>query len=175
MVFQNDKQRKGFFARLEELKARHDKAREEKFNQRIAQERQELNELQKKAQERKLAQDVKLAKLRQINAQKEQIQHLKDEEKATRKAIFEASARGRALKKLKEGAIKAEKGAVKIATSKSTKKVLKGIGTELNKIISGKQTTRKKRIKHKRKIKRKIKKKTNKKQSKPKQIIIKVG
>lgn len=124
MVFQNDKQRKGFFARIAEIKATHEQRREQHFNERIARERQELNQLQRKLEERKLQDQVRLAKQRQVQAQKDQIQHLKDEEKATKKAIFEASRTGRAVNLLKKEAKVVGGGVKKVATSKQTKKVL---------------------------------------------------
>lgn len=98
MVFANDKQRRGFFANVKaNIEARSERRQQAVQNQLIA-ERQRLQVLQQKQavtiQQRKIV----LQQEKTVNDQRKEIIRIKDEEKAIKKELFEASTVGKTLR-----------------------------------------------------------------------------
>lgn len=131
MVFRNDRQRKGFFARLDALKERHRQNVEKKLDEKVKQEKRELAQAQKTLQVRVGHQRLITARQQAIANQRKQVEDLKKASKEAKRASFALTNRGKAVAFIKKEAVQVGTGAKRVATSKTTKRFLKKVGKEL--------------------------------------------
>lgn len=138
MVFASKKQRKGFFANLANIKKQHDQQVTQKLNKRVAEETKELSKLNKQLKTQALHERVRVAKLQAVQNQRKQLQDLKTAERDAKREIFNMTRTGRVVAALKQEAKQTGRsvsiiggGLRRVATSDSTKKVIKGLSKQL--------------------------------------------
>lgn len=135
MVFASDKQRRGFFNRIKgQLEARSARMQQDRIVK-IKQEQQKLDTLRGRQMETITEQRIVEQKRLEVLKQKQELQNIKDEEKAIKRQLFEASTTGRliarekaGLKIIGRGALAGgrvlARGATRIAKSKAVRKAL---------------------------------------------------
>lgn len=131
MVFQSEKQKRGFFAKLKGLKQRYKDEHARVLDEKIKNQQEEMVRTQKELQQKQQAAEIELAKRKQVLAQKQQLIHLKQEKAETERQLRSLTARGKAVALLRKEAGAAGRGIKKAATSKHTKKVIRNIRKEV--------------------------------------------
>lgn len=128
MVFRNEKQRRGFFARISELKAQHERKVQKQLDDKIKREQKELDVLNQKLKSQRIAEKIRVTKLEQIKNQTKQLDDLKKREKEAKAELYAHTTRGRAVAFLKREVGAAKKFATSKHTQKTLKKISKNIG-----------------------------------------------
>ena len=104
MVFSSDRQRKGFFARLEGIKKRHEVTVQKKLEQKRKAEEKELTKLQVELKQRQTSAALQNAKTQQILKQRQQIDVIKRQEKKAKEQISRLTTKGKVINFLKKEA-----------------------------------------------------------------------